>query len=78
MDAYQYVINNLTSQTFLELIRFQKSWSLTGRDQNWTCLVMPDRNQAKRPTQYRCWKLKLFDVQKCQIEIKQFEFFDNQ
>ena len=38
MDAYQYVINNLTSQTFLELMRFQKSWSLTGRDQNWTCL----------------------------------------
>ena len=26
-----------------------------------------DRNQAKRPTHYRCWKLKLFDVQNVKL-----------
>ena len=59
-------------------MRFQESWSFIGREQNWACLVMHDQNQAKRPTQYRCWKITLFDVQKCQIETNQFEFFDDQ
>ena len=43
---------NSTSQTFLELLKFQESLNQIGWDQNDNCLCVTDQNQAKRINQF--------------------------